>query len=122
MSNFTFQVEMMSIGASGDGGGVIFRHTANSEYRFRVSPDGSYDLVTPAHTLVSGTSTAIKTGMYKRNLLTIIAYGASIYIYVNRQRIAHVIDTSSSFGLFKLFTVDFTHPSMTIFTNVEIFW
>ena len=120
--DFTFQVEMVISGPSGDGGGVIFRHTAAAEYRLRVGPDGSYDMAVPTYGLISGTSTAIVTGVGQSNLLTIIAHGSSVYAYVNKQRIIYITDVSSAAGPFGLFAVDFTHPTTALFRNVKIWW
>lgn len=118
MSNFTFQVEMAV--TAGDGGGVIFRHTASSEYRLRVSANGTYDLGGPGMSLISGSSTAIHTGVNQSNLVTIIAQGSNIYIYINKQRILYTTDPSVTTGVFGLFAIDFTQPTTALFKNVKI--
>lgn len=120
MSNFTFQVRMTLSPASNDGGGVIFRHTDRSEYRLRLGADDSYDLVTPVQTLVAGTSSAINSRAGQSNLVTIIARGSDIYIYVNKQKVAYINDTSSASGTFGLFAVDFTHATTALFSDVEL--
>jgi transcriptional regulator with XRE-family HTH domain len=119
-SNFTFQVDVTLTPASNDGAGVIFRHTTASEYRFRMGSDGSYDLATPAHQLLSGSSSAIHKGADQSNLITIVTHNSNITIYVNKHTVASINDSSSSNGSFGLFAVDFTHPTTAQFSNVEL--
>jgi hypothetical protein len=120
LDNFTFQVEMVLTGSSGDGGGVVFRNNATSEYRFRMGLNGSYDLIGTGLPGIYGTSSAIKSRIGQTNLVTIIAREPDIYIYINKQRILHTTDTNLSVGIFKLFAVDFTHPTTALFRNVKI--
>lgn len=82
LSDLAFQVEMtINSGSANDGGGLLFR-----DKRFRVSLDGSFDL---ANSDIQNTlSSAIHTGLSKKNLLTVIAQGENIFLYVNKQFIA----------------------------------
>ena len=120
LSNFTFQVEMVI--TSGNGGGVIFRQssTAASEYRFRLSSNGTYDLGGPDMSLISGSSAVVHTGVNQSNLLTIIARGANLYVYINRQRILSITTANAAIGIFGLFAVDFAQPTTALFKSIEI--
>jgi serine/threonine protein kinase len=120
-SNFAYQVQMTILsGTSTDGGGLIFRSNANEQYRFRVGADGSYDLVDPAQTLASGSSTAIKTGLNQTNVLKVVARGGNISLYVNGQFIVRVNDSSSSSGQIGVMAVGFTDPTNVAFSNAEV--
>ncbi|HEY7418318.1 MAG TPA: hypothetical protein VH593_24265, partial [Ktedonobacteraceae bacterium] len=94
-SNFLYQVSMTVLsGSQADGGGLIFRTAGNVQYRLHIGIDGSYDLVTPAQSLVSSTSSAIKTGVGQTNLVAIAAYGGTINIYINGTLIDTLTDTT----------------------------
>jgi len=117
VNNFALQVQMKL--TSGDGGGIVFRNNGKSSYRFRVGSDGTFDLVNSKKGLVSGPSTAIKKGSKLSNVLTVIAQGKHIYLFVNGQLLANVQDSASSSGKIGLFAVDFTHPTQAVFTNLK---
>jgi hypothetical protein len=110
LSDFAFQVQMTI--AQGSAGGLTFRvdNTQSSFYNFTITPDGFYelDLVSGGRLikiLNYGPSLAINTGLNQHNLLTVIARGSTIYLYVNKQNLATVSDStyrSGSIGLFAL--------------------
>ena len=121
LGDFTFQVEMVITGTGGDGAGVVFRNTPASEFRFRLSLNGTYDLGGPGLQFFSGTSTAIHSVPGQVNLVTIIAHGPNIYIYINKQRIVYITDTGgTSPGIFKLFAIDAGSPTTVLFRTVKI--
>ncbi len=103
----------------GDGGGLIFRDASN-QYRLRVSPNGSYDLVNASAVLTSGSSGAIHQGINVTNQLTIIAQGSKIYLYVNAQYITSVTDQASSCGTIGLMAVGFTSAGKAAFSNATV--
>ena len=123
-SNFAFQVQMTII--KGDGGGLIFRANKSSSYRFRVSQDGTYDLISiDANNNIgrptgSESSSAIKTGLNQPNLLTVVARGSHIYLYVNKQYLTDVSDSISSSGMIGLFAVDFGNQTEVAYTNAQV--
>lgn len=120
--DFLYQVHMIITGGSGnDGGGLIFRSAGSTAYRLHIGLDGSYDLVTPAKTLASGTSTAIKTGLNKTNLVAVAAHGSTIDIYVNGVLIINLTDTTSRAGQIGLMGVDFSSTAVKVaYTNAQI--
>lgn len=121
-SNFLYQVRMTILHGSGsDGGGLLFRTAGNAQYRLRIGIDGSYDLVTPAKTLTSGTSSAIKTGLGQSNLVAVAARGSTIDIYVNKVLIITLTDTTSSVGQIGVMGVDFSTTAVDVaFSNAQI--
>lgn len=120
-ANFTYQVQMTILsGTTQDGGGLIFRSSNGSAYRFRVGINGSFDLVDQIKELASGSSPAIKTGLNQTNLLTVVARGSSISLYVNKQLIANVHDSLSGSGSIGMLAVDFTNPTDVAFNNAQV--
>jgi hypothetical protein len=120
--NFLYQVRMTITGGSGgDGGGLVFRSAGNTAYRLHVGLDGSYDLVTPARTLASGASVAIKTGLNQTNRVAVAAHGSTIAIYINGTLIINLTDTISSTGRIGLMGVDFSKTAVkVVYTNAQI--
>ncbi len=102
--NLTYQVQITVI--DGQTGGLLIRADANgSGYYFSISMDGSYSLQKVAvdssgnsvnTVLVSGNSTAIKTG--QANLLAIIAHGSNMYLYINKHYVDQASDTTYTSG------------------------
>jgi hypothetical protein len=117
VSSFALQVSMKL--TKGDGGGIVFRDNGHGFYRFRVSSDGTFDLVNQNQSLVSGTSSAIKKGANQTNVLTVIAQGKKIYLYVNAKLVVSVSDGASTSGKIGLFAVDFTHSTTAVFTGLK---
>jgi hypothetical protein len=117
LCNLGYQVQMTALG--GDAGGLIFRYASN-EYRLRVSPDGSYDLVNNSYTVTSGSSAAIRQGLNVTNQLTIIAQGSKIYVYVNSQYITSVTDQASTCGAIGLMAVGFNNPGKASFSDAKV--
>lgn len=127
--NVAVQVQMTI--QKGDGGGLILRATGidsslYKSYRFRVSPDGSYDLCADCgksmkSILVSGwMRSGINTGLDQSNELTVIAQNTTLYLYVNGHYLNQVDSAISMSGKIGLFAVDFAHPSSVVFHNVKI--
>ena len=119
-SNFTYQVNMTILsGTASDGGGLIFRSASGKSYRFRVSTDGSFDLVAD-HTLIASSSSAIKTGLNQTNVLKVKAQDTTISIYVNNVLLANITNSASSTGTIGVFAVDFTQPTDVAFSNAQV--
>jgi hypothetical protein len=122
-ANFLYQVHMTITGGSGsDGGGLVFRSTGNTAYRLHVGIDGSYDLVTPAKTLVSGASAAIKTGLNQTNRVAAAAHGSTIAIYINGRLLINLTDTTSSAGKIGLMGVDFSKTAVKVVYSDAQIW
>jgi hypothetical protein len=91
--------------------GVIFHTDKNNQYRFRISPDGTWDLVDNQSTAFSqGSSAAIK-GLGQSNILKVISRGTMLYLYVNDQLVGQVSAATASGGMIGLFTV--SSPTQT---------
>jgi hypothetical protein len=105
--DLAYQVKMTII--QGNVGGITFRFDAINRkfYYFAINPDGLYAVVYVGggtsstgneKLLASATSTAIAVGFNQPNTLTVIARGSSIYIYINKQYITTLTDSSSTVG------------------------
>lgn len=126
-SNFAFQVQMTIL--KGDGGGILFRSAGKQGkyYAFSVGEDGSYELTlyydelsTGQQTIQDGTSAAIKTGPNATNIVTAVAKGGNIYLYVNKQSIVSIYDTTYSAGQIGLVAEEGSEPTDVAFQNVEV--
>ncbi len=118
--NFAFQADMTII--TGDGGGLIFRLADGTMERFRVSSNGSYDLVDTSPNIGPyGASSAIHQGLGKSNVLTSIAQGSTIDIYVNGQHIGNLQHSKSpACGQIGFLALDFTQSADVQFSNVKV--
>jgi hypothetical protein len=111
--DFAFQAQMTFI--KGNGGGLFFRAIFLPDgirlqqfYYFSLLPNGYFGLTVGGfdaslnnnkfHFLTSSYSSAIKRGPGQTNLLTVIALGNDIYLYINKQYVAHVYDSTSMSG------------------------
>jgi serine/threonine protein kinase len=120
-ANFTYQVRMtITSGSAADGGGLVFRVSNGSAYRLHVGMNGSFDLVDQDKRLASGSSPAIKQGLGQTNVLTVVARGSSITLYVNEQQIAQVNDSLSSSGAIGMMAVDFSNPTDVSFNDAQV--
>jgi hypothetical protein len=106
--NFAYQAQATI--TQGDVSGLLFRFDAISQraYYFLISSEGFYVLESAQGSslsagnykiLAGASSTAINSGLNQSNLLTIIARGSTIYLYVNKQYLTSVSDSTSSFGM-----------------------
>ena len=124
-SNFAFQVKITIL--KGDMGGVVFRSTHENlqMYKFLIGTDGTYFLnASPfkgmCKTLASGYSSAITNGLPQSNTLTVIARGSSIYLYINRQFVVQVKDSTATSGMIGLFADNETNATDVIFRDVKV--
>jgi hypothetical protein len=105
----------------GDGGGLIFRTTSSATYRFRVDASGYYDLAgLPRDKIIAGTSSAIHTGVNQANLLTVVANGNNIYMYVNKQLVAYISDSSSCSGMIGFMAIDANNATKVQYKNMRV--
>ncbi len=125
-SNFTFQVQMTIL--SGEYGGLVFRaDDQNSKFYFlQLGSSGSYELFTyinnngnNAKTLLSSYSTAIK-GQNQPNLITLIARGRQLTVYVNKQYVDTVSDNTYKTGLIGLVGYNKTITADVAFSNLQV--
>lgn len=105
VSNFACQV-MITL-KQGDTTGLLFRDNPSSQklYVIELTSQGTYLLgtgqsgTTNFAVLAEGTNNTINGGYGQPNLLTIIALGNVLYLYINKQFIISTSDASSGSGL-----------------------
>lgn len=106
-SNFIYQVQVSVI--RGDLGGIFFRtdQVSHKLYLFAISPNGFYALIytgqnasgsASENILAASVSTTINTGLKSTNELSVLARGGEISIFINKQFITKVSDSSSKVG------------------------
>jgi zinc-ribbon domain len=123
-NNFAFQVQMTIL--KGDGGGLVFRaNDANVQlYLLRISRDGLFGIsvsrdrktLTP---LLDDSNTAIKTGG-QTNLVTVIARNSTISIYVNKQFVGMINDTTYTTGEIGVFAYESSTGTDVAFNNATV--
>ena len=103
-SDFAYQIKMTI--EKGDCGGVIFRSNDPFLYYFYICQNGHYGLVRymdnndPSKNLIlrEAFSPQIKEGLNQTNMITVLAHGPYIYLYVNKIQIDWAYDTSYNIG------------------------
>jgi succinate dehydrogenase hydrophobic anchor subunit len=124
-TNFAYQVQLKII--SGDDGGIVFRgDSANYKfYRFYINQKGTYciDLAQDINHVKSffcNASSTINTGLNSTNILTVIAQGSNIHLYINKQYIASLSDNTYSSGKIGVFVGDETSSTDAAFNNAKV--
>jgi hypothetical protein len=106
-SNFVYQVQVSVI--RGDLGGIFFRtdQVSHKIYLFAISPNGFYALYyigqnasgSPNEKILAASiSTTINTGLKSTNVISVLARGSEISIFINKQFITKVSESSSTVG------------------------
>lgn len=126
--NFAFQVQVTIL--SGDGASLIFRGSQelNKFYRFRIDQYGNYALLlsnnpstsVAPQALRAGASQYINQGPEQTNVLTVIATGSDIYLYINSHFIVHERDATLSAGEIGLSATDFSKTTEVLFYRAEV--
>ncbi len=114
----------------GDLGGIIFRanSTSNNFYVFYVTQLGAYELLLcPGNTcrqiVVTTPSLAINRGLNSTNLVAVVVTGTTITLFVNRQRITSVNDSTFSHGQIGVVASPFAnvgHPTEVVYGNARV--
>jgi hypothetical protein len=127
-ANFAFQAQVTIL--SGDGASLVFRGsvTQNRFYRFRIDQYGYYALLlsndptrhTEPQPLRAGFSQDIRQGMGQMNILTVIATGSDLYLYVNSHFITHERDSTLSVGEIGLSVSDVSQSAEAVFSRAEV--
>ncbi len=124
-TNLAFQVQLKIV--SGDDGGIVFRgDSANYKfYRFYINQKGTYciDLaqdINHVKPFFCNSSSVINTGLNQPNELTVIAQGSNIYMYINKQYVASLSDTTYSSGKIGVFVGDETSATDVAFNNAQL--
>ncbi|EFH90928.1 hypothetical protein [Ktedonobacter racemifer] len=125
--NFAIQVEVNLL--KGDYSGLIFRadSTGNKYYMFEYNQQGEYSLLKRTDTtgnidsLTWGMATPYLNNKYgQKNVVTIIARGPSIYLYVNQHFLSQVQDETYTSGYTGLLADDTNKPTEVAFSNVKV--
>jgi serine/threonine protein kinase len=122
VTDFALQAQMTIRQGNGSaGGGLVFRDSGGASYRFYIGLNGSYRL---DGTSITGTSSAIHTGLDQTNTLTVIAQGNLIFLYVNGQSIDQLSASTSSSGQIGLLATNnllaLSLAASVVFTNVNL--
>jgi hypothetical protein len=127
-SNFAFQVQVTIL--SGDGASLVFRGSEglNEFYRFRIDQYGYYGLLlsndptrhTEPQPLRAGSSQDIHQGTGQMNVLTVIATGSDIYLYINSHFITHERDSTLTVGEIGLSVSNFSQSTEAVFSRAEV--
>jgi len=123
-SDFAFQVQMKIL--KGDGGGLIFRADDATQkfYLLRIASDGTLNISVSRgdkslNPILEDTNGAIKTGA-QTNLITLIARGNTISVYINKQFADSVTDNTYNGGKIGILAFDTSHAADVSFTNANI--
>ncbi len=128
--DFTLQVQMTI--TKGDAGGMVFRFPAAlganasslNAYMFIVNVLGVSSLVRihdgEYTTLVAKTGSALGKGVNQTIVMTVIARGSVFFLYVNKQFITTVKDTTYQVGFVGLVSLSFQDPTEVAFHNAQI--
>lgn len=122
-SNFAFQIQMTII--QGDEGGLIFRASGARLYSFGINREGLFSFIVskdnnPGKPLVFGPNSAIHTSLNQPNLLTVIARNSTIYLYINKNYVDTVRDSSYSSGQIGVYAAYSTHYTDVAFSNAQV--
>ena len=126
--NFAFQARVTI--HSGDGASLVFRgsQALNEFYRFRIDQYGNYALLLSNNPtsgeaprpLRAGSSQFINQGAEQTNVLTVIAIGSDIYLYINSHFILYERNSTLSVGEIGLSASDFSQSTDAVFYQAEV--
>jgi len=126
--DLAYQVQMIIV--NGEFGRMVFRADGSQTkyYSFFIDHNGTYKLITSVdntgthdHVLRNGTSSFIRTSLNQTNMLTIIALGSSIYLYINQQYITNASDTTYRAGQMGVFGGNSSEaPADVIFSHAQV--
>lgn len=127
-ANFAFQAQVTIV--SGDGASLVFRGSEeqNKFYRFRIDQYGDYGLFLSNDPTVKeapqplreGSSQDINQGTGQMNVLTVIAIGSDIYLYINSHFLVHERDSTLSVGEIGLSASDYDKSTDVLFYQAEV--
>lgn len=124
-TDFSYQVGMSIV--TGNQGGIAFRAdpTQGTFYGFSIDSNGMYNLSIYSNfkqkeTLTTGASNAIQTGPNAVNLVAVYAKGGIISLYINKQLVDSVQDTTYTQGKLGVIAIDTTDPTEAVFSNMKV--
>lgn len=121
-SNFAFQVQMTIL--NGDFGGLIFRTSQQDPFGYRFAfrsqlvPSYSGDLVYGNQLLA--TFTTAKANLNQTYLLTAIARGNTLSLYIDKKLVMSVSDSNASVGGIGLMAGKFDNTADVAFSNAQV--
>ena len=129
VNNFAYEVQMSIV--RGDYGGIAFyinsaSSTTESFYYFRIGTDSSYGLFINKGTggfgqeLQGGTSSTINTGLNQSNLIAVVASNNNFDLYVNKQFITTVKDSTYNSGYIGVIAVPRNSLTEVAFSNAKV--
>lgn len=124
-SDFAIQVQVVI--TQGDAGGIAFRGKDLDFYLFAVAPDGSYhfdvvkanELQLP-HVMRQGTNAAIHKGHGRTNLLAVVAVGNTFRLYVNKNLVGTVTDSTFQSGQIGLAAEESSNTTEVVFRDAMV--
>jgi len=124
-SDFALQVQMQI--QQGDQGGIAFRlnQGTGAMYLLAISSDGYfsfnvYNSFQSGKGLYGGYVSNVHAGLNQTNLITLIARGENILLYVNKMYAGKVSDSSYTSGSIGLIAIDHTQYTDVAYTNLQI--
>jgi hypothetical protein len=124
-ANFALEVQVRIV--KGNEGGIIFRanNSASQFYIFRISQDGTYELLLSkdskhSSAVAEDVSPFIHTQPNQSNTLTIIAQQSRISLYVNHHFLTTSNDTSYQAGQIGIFAGDNGNATLVAFSNLRV--
>ena len=121
-NNLAFQVQVKII--AGAAGGLLFRFSNTDAYLFYIDSHATFYLLVIKNKvpsfLTDGSNAAINSGLNQPNLLTVVAQGNHIYLYVNKQPVAHVTNGVIGSGQVALFAGNTSGPTDVAFNNAQV--
>lgn len=124
-SNFAYECQMTIV--AGDQGGIAFRANKDNGafYYFHINISGVYGLDIYSNnslskSLASGFNPAIKTALNQVNVLTVVAIGNTLTLYVNKVKVASATDPTYTSGQIGVVAEDTGNPSDMVFSNARV--
>lgn len=124
-SNFAFQIQAKIL--TGSHAGLIFRgnNNTNKFYLVDIGRDGSCTLFFTKNSgrsmaLADTPTTVVKTGLNQVNLITVIARGSTISIYINKQFVFTISDSTYISGQIGVFAAADNQPTEASFTHAQV--
>jgi hypothetical protein len=126
-SNFALQVQMQI--QRGDEGGIIFRANPNTGalYLFDMDTNGQFNFYiykgfqgADSMNLYGGVAPDFTVGLNQTNLVTIVARGEDVFLYVNKVFAGEIADNTYLNGAIGLVANDDTQSTDVAYTNLKI--
>ena len=126
-SNFIYQAQINIV--KGDYGGIVFREDFTNIifYYFYFGEDGSYNLFLykgikgqKGESLQTGHSSVINTGLNQPNLVAVLADGSNLYLYINKQFVTSVSDSTTTSGQIGIIALPNPNPTEVVASNIQV--